>query len=419
MLAIVLMSLLLLVVLFMTFKVLELNTKLGFFEKQSDEISKMRDELYKSSRDLREELTRSLVSSKEGDQQHLKNFSDNLNNFGQNFNLQLRSFSEGSRQDLNQMRELIEARLKSIQDDNSQKLELMRVTVDEKLSATLEKRLDMSFKQVSERLEQVHKGLGEMQSLATGVGDLRKVLTNVKTRGTWGEMQLANLLEQVLSPDQYEANVATKPNTQERVDFAIKLPGDGISVVWLPIDAKFPQEDYQRLLEAQEQANVELADKASKLLEQRIKDEAKSIRTKYIEAPYTTDFALLYLPTEGLYAEVLRRPGLMEKLQVEFRVNIVGPTTLAALLNSLQMGFRTLTIQKRSSEVWKQLAEIKKHFGVFGDLLLKAHEKVEQAGKVIEDAGKRSRTIETKLRKLEELPGEEGAEKIIALLENN
>jgi len=259
----------------------------------------------------------------------------------------IKSFGDNSRQDLGQMRQTIETNIKQLQEENSKKLEEMRITVDEKLQNTLEKRLDLSFKQVSERLEQVYKGLGEMQSLAAGVGDLKKVLTNIKTRGTWGEVQLSNLLEQVLSPGQYEANVQVKPNTQTRVDFAIKLPGDPDSgqPVWLPIDSKFPQEDYQRLVEAQEQGNLELAEAAGKELENKIKLEAKSIKEKYIEPPYTTDFALMFLPTEGLYAEVIRKPGLVDKLQREMKINIVGPTTLAALLNSLQMGFRTLALQ--------------------------------------------------------------------------
>lgn len=307
---------------------------------------------------------------------------------------------------LKEMSQTTEASIKRLQEENSKKLEEMRITVDEKLQVTLEKRISTSFQQVSERLEQVYKGLGEMQNLAAGVGDLKKVLSNVKTRGTWGEMQLSNLLEQILSPDQYEANVQTKPKTQERVDFAIKLPGkdDNDQPVWLPIDAKFPQEDYQRLVEAQESGNLELADQAIKQLEARIKLEAKSIRDKYIEPPFTTDFALLFLPTEGLYAEVIRRPGLLDKLQLESRVNVVGPTTLAAMLNALQMGFRTLTIQKRSSEVWKMLIDIRKHFGSFGDLLSKAYKKVQEASEVIEDAGKRSRTIESRLNKIGEIP---------------
>jgi DNA recombination protein RmuC len=303
------------------------------------------------------------------------------------------------------MSSTIETNLKNLQADNNKQLEQMRVTVDEKLQSTLEKRIAMSFKEVSDRLEQVHKGLGEMQNLAIGVGDLKRVLTNVKSRGVWGEMQLSALLEQAFAPEQYSANFSIK-NNQERVDFVIKLPGDGdANPVYLPIDAKFPQEDYQRLLEAQEQGNAELAQDASKQLETRIKTEAKSIKDKYINPPKTTDFALMFLPTEGLYAEVIRNGALVDKLQHEYRVSVVGPTTLNALLNSLQMGFRTLTIQKRSSEVWSLLADIRKNFGAFSDLLVKAHERVMQASSIIEDAGKKTRTIENKLQKVQELPG--------------
>jgi DNA recombination protein RmuC len=256
-------------------------------------------------------------------------------------------------------------------------------------------------------LESVHKGLGEMQSLASSVGDLKKVLTNVKTRGTWGEIQLGNLLEQVLSPGQYEANVATKPGSLERVEFAIKLPGKDSEhdrPVWLPIDAKFPQEDYQRLVEAQEQANIEAVDKAAKQLEIRIKAEAKDIRDKYIDPPHTTDFGIMFLPTESLYAEVLRRPGLVENLQRDFRVVVTGPMTLAALLNSLQMGFRTIVIEKQVSKVWAVLGGIKQEFSKFGEILDRTKKKIEEAGNIIDEASSKSRNIQTKLKKVQELP---------------
>ncbi len=372
-----------------------------------EEIARNREELNTSLKHTSEAIAAAMRDVSNLQNEQLNAFSARLREFGEGTYKQLQVLNEASRHDLTQMRSTIETNIKSLQDDNAKKLEEMRVTVDEKLQSTLEKRLTASFQQVSERLEQVHKGLGEMQSLASGVGDLKKVLTNVKTRGTWGEIQLANLLEQVLSPEQYEANVQTKPKTQERVDFAIKLPGNTTNdaPVWLPLDSKFPQEDYHRLIEAQESANPELAEQAMKQLEARIKLEAKSIRDKYIEPPFTTDFALMFLPTEGLYAEVIRRPGLVDKIQLEYRVNVVGPTTLAALLNALQMGFRTLTIQKRSSEVWSYLADVKKHFGAFGDLLAKAHERIRQASDEIEKAGTRSRTIENKLKKFEELPG--------------
>lgn len=315
--------------------------------------------------------------------------------------------SQGIETRLEQLRSAVEQKLAQIQADNSMQLEQMRKTVDEKLQGTLEKRLGESFKLVSERLELVHKGLGEMQTLASGVGDLKKVLTNVKTRGTWGEMQLANLLEQVLTPDQFACNVATRPGSSERVEFAIKLPGrsdnDG-SPVWLPIDAKFPKEDYERLVEASEKADAAAMESAAAQLENRIRAEARSIRDKYVEPPYTTDFALLYLPIEGLYAEVLRRPGLQDALQREFRVTVTGPTVLSALLNSLQMGFRTLAIEKRSSEVWSVLAAVKSEFGKFGEVMGKVQKKLQEASNVIDSAATRTRAIERRLKDVHELP---------------
>ena len=314
---------------------------------------------------------------------------------------------------LDQLKGAVETKLTQIQTDNSTKLEEMRKTVDEKLQGTLEKRLGESFKMVSDRLEQVHKGLGEMQTLATGVGDLKKVLTNVKTRGTWGEMQLGNLLEQILTQDQYARNVRTNPAGSELVEFAIKLPGrdeDGDKPVWLPIDAKFPKEDYERLVDASERSDVEAVEQAAKSLEARVRSQARDIRDKYIAEPHTTNFGLLYLPTEGLYAEVLRRPGLADSLQREYRIVVVGPTTLAALLNSLQMGFRTLAIQQRSSEVWKVLGAVKTDFGKFGDLLDSIKKKLDETGNTIEKAAHRSRQLEKKLKKVEALPVVETAE---------
>ena len=325
------------------------------------------------------------------------------------FALQLTRLTQSNEQRFEQLRLAIETQLGAMQADNASKLEEMRKTVDEKLHATLEQRLGDSFKLVSERLEQVHKGLGEMQTLAAGVGDLKKVLTNVKTRGTWGEVQLAALLEQVLTAEQYEKNVVTRSKGNERVEFAIRLPGremgnDDKRPVWLPIDAKFPMEDYQRLIEAQERADPLAVEVASKALEMRLRDEAKKIRDKYVEPPYTTDFAILYLPTEGLYAEALRRTGLADGLQRDFRISIAGPTTLAALLNSLQMGFRTLAIEKRSSEVWGVLGAIKTEFGKFGEALEATRKKLEQATRSIESAGVRTRQIERKLQGVESLP---------------
>ena len=302
------------------------------------------------------------------------------------------------------LRSEMENRLRAIEAMNEKKLEEMRVTVDEKLQGTLEKRLGESFKQVSERLEMVHKGLGEMQTLAVGVGDLKKVMSNVKTRGTWGEVQLGALLEQVLTPEQYEKNVAVS-GTAERVEFAVKLPGQeaGGAPVWLPIDAKFPLEDYQRLVEASEIADAAGVEKAIQELEKRVWTFAKSIRDKYVSPPRTTDFGLLFLPTEGLYAEIMRRTGFVEKVQLELRVILAGPSTLLALLNSLQMGFRTLAIQKRSGEVWELLSVVKGEFLKYHQVLGKVREKLDQASKTIDDAEQRTRVIQRKLRGVEEI----------------
>lgn len=324
---------------------------------------------------------------------------------------QLTALGERNEKKSEELRTTVEGRLKELQTENGNKLEEMRKTVDEKLQGTVEKRFTESFKLVSDRLEQVHKGLGEMQSLASGVGDLRRVLTNVKTRGTWGEMQLGNLLEQILAPDQFARNVRTNPASSENVEFAIKLPGrdEGAKAVWLPIDAKFPKEDYERLVDAAERGDAEAVEAAGKQLEARVRAQARDIRDKYVAPPHSTDFGLMYLPTEGLYAEVLRRPGLADAIQRESRVVIVGPTTLAALLNSLQMGFRTLAIQQRSSEVWKVLGAVKADFGKFSDLLEKVKRKIDETGNTIEDAAQRSRQIEKKLRKVEELPAAEAA----------
>lgn len=329
------------------------------------------------------------------------------------FSKQLTNLTQSNEYKLDKMRETIEEKMKQLQEDNSRKLDQMRATVDEKLHETLEKRLGESFKLVSERLEMVHKGLGEMHTLATGVGDLKRVLTNVKTRGTWGEVQLGNILEQVMTPEQYSQNVVTKKGSAERVEYAVKLPGRDIKddeVVWLPIDAKFPQEDYHRLMDAQEQGNPALAEEAAKALEIKVKSFAKDIRDKYIDPPGTTDFGIMFLPTEGLYAEVLRRPGLCDCLQREYRIVIAGPTTLIALLNSLQMGFRTLAIEKRSSEVWILLGAVKTEFGKFGDILDKTQKKLQEASNTIEDAARKSRSIGRKLKNVQELPADASAE---------
>ncbi|MBP5987304.1 MAG: DNA recombination protein RmuC [Azonexus sp.] len=321
------------------------------------------------------------------------------------FASELNRFSLGLDERFERLKLTVEGRLTAIQADNAAKLEEMRRTVDEKLHATLEQRLGESFKLVSDRLEQVHRGLGEMQTLAAGVGDLKRVLTNVKTRGTWGEVQLSALLEQLLTADQFASNVATRPGSNERVDFAIRLPGkDDGAVVWLPIDAKYPIEDYQRLLDAQERADPAAVEEASRAIETRLKNEAKSIHEKYVAPPHTTDFAMLYLPLEGLYAEALRRPGLAETLQRDFRVSIAGPTTLAALLNSLQMGFRTLAIEQRSAEVWAVLGAVKTEFGKFGEALAHTRKKLEEASNSIAKAETRTRQLSRKLKEVEALP---------------
>lgn len=327
------------------------------------------------------------------------------------FSGQLTQLTDMNEKKLERVRGVVEERLTKLQDDNTKKLEQMRQTVDEKLNATLEQRLSESFKQVSERLEAVHKGLGEMQSLANNVGDLKRVLTNVKTRGTFGEVQLEMLLEQLLAPEQYDKNAVTKQGSADRVEFAIKLPGreDSKESVYLPIDCKFPIEDYQRMLDAQDTGDNQVFQDSAKALITRIKVEAKSIHEKYIDPPHTTDFAIMYLPIEGLFAEVLRNPGLMETIQQNYRVIISGPTTLTALLNSLQMGFRTLAIQKRSSEVWELLGAIKTQFGTFGDLLQKTQKKLQEASNSIDTAARKSRTIERKLRTVEALPTTEAA----------
>ena len=322
---------------------------------------------------------------------------------------QLQSVSESNARRMGEVRETLAHQLAQLQQTNSAKLDEMRRTVDEKLQNTLEARLGQSFKQVADRLEQVHKGLGEMQTLAQGVGDLKHLLTNVKTRGIFGEAQLAALLEQVFTVEQYAAQVVTRRGGKNPVDFAIKLPGrsDSGEPLWLPIDAKFPNEDYERLLDAQQRADGPGAEVAGKALEMRIRLEAKSISEKYIEPPYTTDFAILFLPTEGLYAEVLRRPGLIECLQREHRITLAGPTTLLAMLNSLQMGFRTLALEKRSSEVWQVLGVVKTEFGKFGDVLAKAKSQTETVLNTLSSAEQRSRVMGKALRNVEALPDSE------------
>lgn len=365
------------------------------------------NEFEKLDRSFRDEISRNRKETSDNAKSDRLELSNAIKLFGEQLNNQLTQLIQTNEIKFDKLQEKVGTQLKEIQDKNEKKLEEMRQTVDEKLHETLEKRLGESFKLVSDRLEQVYKGLGDMQELARGVGDLKNVLTNVKTRGGWGEIQLENLIDQILTQEQYEKNVSTKKGSNDKVEIAIKLPGRDLSkseIVWLPIDAKFPIEDYQRLLDAQDLANIVAINEANKAIETRIKGEAKKIAEKYLDPPHTTDFAIMFLPIEGLYAEVLRRPGLAEFLQREYRVVVSGPTTLAALLNSLQMGFRTLAIEKRSSEVWKILSSVKNEFGKFGDLLDKTQKKLQEASNTIDDASKATRKIEKQLNKVEELP---------------
>src|SRR3989344_6927249 len=379
-----------------------------------EEMSTNRKEVAESEKRLREELAGLFKGFGDPVERRMTDFANTQNKSFDSFSTKLAELIDKNDSKMEKVREIVEKKLESLQKYNNEKLEAIRVTVDEKLHATLEKRFGESFKVVSDRLEAVHKGLGEMQTLALGVGDLKKVLSNVKSRGTWGEAQLSNLIEEILTPEQYEKNVKTKKSSKDVVEYAIKLPGndEDIKQVWLPIDAKFPLEDYQRLIEAQEQGNLLLIEELSKSLETRIKSEAKDIRDKYLNPPGTTDFGILFVPIESLYAEVLRRPGLFEQIRREYRVIIAGPTTTQVILNSLQMGFRTLTIQKRSSEVWTLLGAVKTEFSKFGDLLEKTHKKMQEASNTIEDAVTKTRTIERKLNKVQNLPVAE-AEKLV------
>lgn len=333
-----------------------------------------------------------------------KNFSDSQDKNFHNFSQKLDLLTNNIVNNLTLVRESVEKRLQLIQKDNSEQLEKMRATVDEKLQSTLEKRLGESFKQVSTQLESVYKGLGEMQTLAVGVGDLKKVLSNVKIRGTWGEVQLNSLLEQILTADQYDKNVAVKQGSSDRVEFAIRLPGkdENNKQCWLPIDSKFPLEDYQNLIKAQDAVDVAQIEVYSKALEARVKGEAKYIFDKYIDPPHTTDFAILYLPIEGLYAEITQKQALIDTLQRQYRVTIAGPNSISALLNSLQMGFRTLIVEKRSSEVWSVLGTIRKEFGIFGDLLAKTKKKLQEASNTIDDASSKSHSMVVKLNKVQQ-----------------
>ncbi|MEO5932734.1 MAG: DNA recombination protein RmuC [Duganella sp.] len=351
--------------------------------------------------DMRRQLQTQGLVGREEQSRGLKQFADSMNQT-------LARLTESNAARMQEVRATLEAKIKDLQADNGARLEEMRKTVDEKLHATLETRLTASFQQVSERLERVHQGLGEMQQLALGVGDLKRVLTNVKTRGTWGEVQLEMLLEQVLTPEQYAKNVETIAGSGARVEFALKLPGqvEGGAPVWMPIDAKFPKEQYERLLDAAERADADGVALAGRELERAVRGEAKTISEKYVSPPHTTDFAILFLPTEGLYAEVMRRPGLADELQRVHRISIAGPSTLSALLNSLQMGFRTLALEKRSSEVWQVLGAVKTEFAKFGDVLAATKLTLERAAKNIESAETRSRQMARKLKTVEALPSE-------------
>jgi DNA recombination protein RmuC len=386
-----------------------------------EEISRNRQEMNLVAKDSRQELAGTIRTLGDSNAQRMTEIGVGQKNQLESFARQLGGLTEATERRLETMRATIENRLSALQEDNSRKLDQMRIVVDEKLQSTLEKRLGESFNIVVQRLEQVHKGLGEMQSLASGVGDLKRILSNVKTRGTLAEWQLENMLEQVMAPSQYEKNIATRKGSSEKVEFALKLPGqDGTSdkEVLLPIDAKFPKEDYERLLEAREKCNPEMIEEASKQLERRAKEMARNIRDKYLDPPNTTDFGIMYVPTEGLFAEIISRPGMCEILHRDFRVMVTGPTTLATLLNCLQVGFRTLAIAKRSSEVWGLLGSVKTEFGKFGDLLEKTKKKLDEASNTIEDAARKSRTIERKLKDVQELPsGAEEIDEVTSLLE--
>lgn len=375
------------------------NNQIDGFSRQLAELTTANE---RRLQELRETVDQKLREAKEDARQGREETAAGMKRFGDSLG---ERFAE--------IRQTVEARLESLQKDNAEKLEKMRVTVDDKLHETLEKRLGESFKQVADRLEQVHKGLGEMQSLAADVGGLKQVLSNVKTLGLAGEMQLAALLEQALAPEQYERNVVTRPKSRDPVEFAIRLPGrEGQAQLWLPIDSKFPITDYQALLQAQEAGDVEGAKAAAKALEARVRLEARTIRDKYVEPPATTDFAILFVPTEGLYAEILRRPGLFQQIQNEFKITICGPVNLIAFLSSLQMGFRTLAIEKRSSEVWEVLGAVKTEFENFGRVLANTKRQLETVTNSIDAAETRTRQMARKLKSVEALPEPE-AQKLL------
>jgi DNA recombination protein RmuC len=372
-----------------------------------DEIARSRAETQLQAQQERVELAGTLKSFSDSVQTRIADIAKIQNDQMESFARQLSLLTTSNEKKMEDVRLVIDEKLKQIQEDNTRQLDRMRETVDEKLQSTLEKRLGDSFKQVSERLEQVHQGLGDMRTLASGVGDLKKVLTNVKSRGTWGEVQLGALLEEILSPEQYLRNVRINEQSGDFVEFAIKLPGQGDSpsdFVLIPVDAKFPVEDYSRLIEAQERSDASAAEDAVRQLENSIKKAAKDISQKYLAPPKTTDFGIMFLPSEGLYAEVIHRTALVSHLQREYRIVISGPSTFAAFLNSLQMGFRTLAIQKRSGEVWQVLGEVKAAFGRFGDSLDAVRKRLDQAASSVDDAQRKTRTLAGKLKAVEAMP---------------
>ena len=406
-----------------------LQSQLTRLSEQTIQQNTLADELSKHVRGLSQDLTQAFAQNRQDSQSALIGIQQNLTqSLGQGQQAQaeqLRNFSDVLHKtssllndQFNQIRQSLEQKIQSLQADNAKKLDEMRQTVDEKLHATLEQRLGQSFKLVSDRLEQVYKGLGEMQTLATGVGDLKRVLTNVKTRGTWGEVQLQALLEQMLTPSQFGQNIKPVPGSSNIVEFAVRLPGkDDDKPVWLPIDSKFPKDQYERLLDAFDRADPDGVAQASKALEQAVRLEAKSIAEKYLSPPHTTDFGILFLPTEGLYAEVVKRPGLVDDLQRQYRVTVAGPITLTTLLNALQLGFKTLALEQRSSEVWTLLSAVKTEFSKFGDVLAKTKETLERAAKNIESAEVRTRAMHRKLKGIDQLP-EPNAQALLGLNDN-
>ena len=379
-------------------------------ETLREELRLAREEARLSARDLREEVTKGIGLLGETLSRHLEGLATGQQGYLRDMTARLEDLSRSNREALDRIRDTFDGGLRELREGNERKLEEMRRTVDEKLHETLERRLGESFRLVSDRLEAVHKGLGEMQNLAAGVGDLKRVLSNVKTRGTWGEVQLGAILEQILTPSQYAKNVRVRPGSAETVEFAVRLPGpadDPNACLWLPIDAKLPQEDYLRLQEAAERGDGEALQRASEALARVVRGAAKDIRDKYVHPPHTTDFGIMFLPTEGLYAEVLRQDGLVEELIGTYRVVAAGPTTLAAVLSSLRMGFQTLAVERRASEVWKVLGAVKTEFRRFGEFLDKMRRQLDTARNTLDEGGTRARALERKLKDVSELPDDE------------